>query len=158
MIVDIVHTSFVVQRVFSASPRHTFRFFCEPELKARWNGCHTDWRVLEETFDFRVGGGEVKRWRTLEGKEQTFHSHYLDIVPDARIVYAYEMSFGGTRLSASLVTLTLEEMQRGARMTWTEQVAILSGGEKAAEQRAWGTEEGLDVMIDLAQREGVTEH
>jgi uncharacterized protein YndB with AHSA1/START domain len=89
----IQHTSFAVERELSASAIHVFRFWSEAELKARWNGCHPNWRVLEDRFDFRVGGTDVKRWRTPNGEEQAFHAHYLDIVPERRIIYAYEMSF-----------------------------------------------------------------
>lgn len=157
-VADVVHTSFVVERILAARPRHAFRFFSEAGRKERWNGCHPDWQVLEDTFDFSVGCGETKRWRTLEGKELGFRSHYLDIVPDSRIVYAYEMSFAGERLSASLVTIMLEAVPRGTRLVYTEQVAILSGGAEAADQRIWGTEEGLDRLVDLAGNEAVTEY
>jgi len=72
----VAHTSFVVERELSANPKHAFRFWSEAELKARWSGCHPDWTVLEDRFNFHVGGGEAKRWRTPEGSEQTFHAHY----------------------------------------------------------------------------------
>lgn len=147
----IEHTSFVVERELGASPKHAFRFWSEAELKARWTGCHPDWQVLEDSFDFRVGGTEAKRWRTPEGEEQSFHAHYLDIVPERRIIYAYEMSFAGTRLSASLVTVAFETVGRRTRMTFTEQVAILAGGMAAREQRLQGTEEGLDRLVEIVE-------
>jgi uncharacterized protein YndB with AHSA1/START domain len=148
----IEHTSFVVERELAASPKHAFRFWSEAELKANWTSCHPDWRVLEDGFDFRVGGGDVKRWRTPGGEEQTFHAHYLDIVPEQRIIYAYEMSFAGTRLSASLVTVTFEAVGRKTKMTFTEQVAILVGGKAARDQRFTGTEEGMDRLVDVVDR------
>jgi uncharacterized protein YndB with AHSA1/START domain len=149
----IEHTSFVVARELAASPRHAFRFWSDAELKARWSGCHSDWTVLEDTFEFRVGGTDAKRWRTPEGSEQTFHAHYLDIVPDQRIIYAYEMSFAGARLSASLVTITLEPDGSKTKMTFTEQVAILAGGSVAREQRLAGTEDGLDRLVGIVEGE-----
>lgn len=154
----IEHTSFVVERELTASPRHVFRFWSEADLKARWTGCHPDWAVLEDSFDFRVGGTEAKRWRTAEGDDQTFNAHYLDIVPERRIIYAYEMSFAGARLSASLVTVTFEPMGRKTRMTFTEQVAILAGGEAARNQRLLGTEEGLDRLVGIAESEKAFEN
>jgi uncharacterized protein YndB with AHSA1/START domain len=154
----IEHTSFVVERELSASPRHAFRFWSEAALKARWNDCHLDWRVLEDSFDFRVGGTEVKRWRTPEGDDQTFHAHYLDIVPERRIIYAYEMSFAGTRLSASLVTVTFETLGRKTKMIFTEQVVILSGGKVAREQRLLGTEQGIDRLAEMIGSSSGAEH
>lgn len=77
------------------------------------------------------------------GDEQTFNAHYLDIVPERRIIDAYEMGFAATRLSASLVTVTFEAIGRKTKMRFTEQVAILAGGRAARDQRRMGTEEGL---------------
>jgi uncharacterized protein YndB with AHSA1/START domain len=147
----VEHTSFVIERILPGRPAHAFRFWSEPALKARWNECHADWRVLEDRCDFRVGGLEAKRWRTPDGAEQTFHAHYLDILAPRRIVYAYEMSLAGTRLSASLVTIVLETEGERSRMTYTEQVAMLSGGEAARAQRLAGTEQGLDRLIEVMQ-------
>ena len=109
--------------------------------------------MLEDRFDFRVGGTEAKRWRTPAGDEQTFNAHYLDIVPERRIIYAYEMSFAGARLSASLVTVTFETAGRKTRMTFTEQVAIIAGGAAARDQRLAGTEEALGRLVDAVENE-----
>ena len=144
------HTQFHIDRDVAASRAHVFRFFSELELKVRWNDCHTDWQLLEEAFDFRVGGGEVRRWRTPDGEELTFHSHYLDIVPGERIIYAYQMTFGGERLSASMVTLTFTGEGRVTRIRFLEQAAMLTGGDQAIDQRIHGTGEGLDRLVEMA--------
>lgn len=149
----VVHTDFTIKRRLKTSPRHAFRFWSEPELKSRWNDCHTAWTVLDDEFDFRVGGTERKHWRTPEGRELIFTAHYLDIVPEQRIIYAYQMSFGGTRLSASLVTVTFTPLRDGTRMVFTEQVAILEGGADARQQRLAGTEEGMDRLVELLEIE-----
>lgn len=154
----IEHTSFVIEREFSAKPAHAFRFWAEPELKARWNSCHPDWTVLEDRSDFRVGGVDAKRWRTAQGQEQTYHAHYLDIEPARRILYAYEMSFAGQRLSASLVTIQLEAVAETTRMIFTEQVALLAGGDAARDRRVAGTEEGLDRLVELLTGEMAVRH
>lgn len=153
----VEHTSFVVERALRASPGHAFRFWSEPERKARWSGCHPDWTVLEERFDFRVGGAEVKRWRTPAGDEQTFHAHYLDIVPGQRLIYAYEMSFKGQRLSASLVTVEFRATGSGTTMRFTEQAAFLVAG-SPRQERIIGTGHGLDRLADILAREGALKH
>jgi uncharacterized protein YndB with AHSA1/START domain len=149
----VVHTDFTIERHLKASPQHAFRFWSEPELKSRWNDCHTDWTVLEDSFDFRAGGTEHKHWRTPEGQELTFTAHYLDIVSEERIIYAYEMSFAGTRLSASLVTVMFAPSRDGTQMVFTEQAAILEGGTDARQQRLLGTEEGMDRLAELVEIE-----
>lgn len=145
MIVE--HKTFVVERELAASPKHAFRFFSESALKERWTSCHPDWTVLEEEFDFRVGGVEAKRWRTSEGQEQTFFARYLDIVPARRIIYAFDMGFAGKRLSASLATVELFAVAARTRMVFTEQIAWL-GDAGSLQSRVAGTGEGLDVLAD----------
>lgn len=149
---EIEHTTFVIERELPGSPRHAFRFWSEPDLKERWTSCHPEWTVLEDKFDFRAGGLEVKRWRTPEGDELTFHAFYLDVVAQQRIIYAYEMSFKGERLSASLVTIELTPSAAQTRMKFTEQAAFL-GGEGTQQQRIIGTEEGFDRLIRVIAEE-----
>ncbi|MGK9165310.1 SRPBCC family protein [Inquilinus limosus] len=149
----IDHSTFVVERDLPGSPAHAFRFWAEPEFKRRWTDCHPDWAVLEDLFDFRVGGVEAKRWRTPEGHEQTFRAHYLDIVPGQRIIYAYEMSFRGQRVSASLATVELFPAGARTRMKFTEQVAFLAGGDVARRQRVGGTEAAFDGLVEAIRQD-----
>lgn len=151
MLQPVVHTDFTIERRLKTSPQHAFRFWSEVELKSRWNDCHTDWTVLNASFDFRVGGTEHKHWRTPDGQDLTFTAHYLDIVPEKRIIYAYEMSFAGTRISASLVTVTFEPFRDRTQMAFTEQVAILQGGADARQQRLVGTEQGMDRLVGAVE-------
>jgi uncharacterized protein YndB with AHSA1/START domain len=144
----IHHATFVIERQFRTAPARTFRFFSERDLKERWNACHPDWIVLDAAFDFRVGGTEAKRWRTADGDEQTFTAHYLDIVAPDRIVYAFEMSFGGERISASLATVVLEGADGETRMTYTEQIAFF-GSRTALDRRIAGTGGGFDRLAEL---------
>lgn len=152
---QVEHTSFVVERELQGSPRHAFRFWSDQTLKARWTGCHADWVTLEERFDFRVGGSEAKCWLTPQGDELTFNAVYLDIVEGERIIYAYEMTFGGERLSASLVTVELIADGPRTKVKVTEQAAFLSG-EGASAQRVAGTEEGFDRLVEVISAETET--
>lgn len=148
----IEHKTFVVERELAASPKHAFRFFSEQALKERWTSCHPDWTVLEEAFDFRVGGIEAKRWRTDKGNEQTFLARYLDIVPAQRIIYAFDMSFAGERLSASLATVEFFAAAARTRMVFTEQIAWL-GDANSLPLRIAGTGDGLDLLADIIAME-----
>jgi uncharacterized protein YndB with AHSA1/START domain len=144
----VCHTTFVIERELPASPKHAFRFFSEKALKERWNACHPSWTVLEDRFDFRVGGVEAKRWRTGEGHEQTFLAHYLDIVPPSRIIYAFDMTFRGQRVSASLATIELVPDGMRTTMLFTEQLAFLAGRE-AMQMRIAGTGTGFDRLVEV---------
>jgi len=145
----IEHATFVIERELPASPRDAFRFWSDPRLKQRWIVCHPDWTVLEEHFDFRAGGSESKRWRTPEGAEQSYRAAYLDVVPGQRILYAYEMGFGGQRISASLVTVEFVPAGAGTLLRFTEQVALLDGS--GVQGRRIGTETGLDRLAEQFQ-------
>ena len=108
--------------------------------------------VIAEAFDFRVGGIEAKRWRIADAKEQTFTAHYLDIVAPNRIVYAFEMSFGGERVSVSLATVALRPADGQTQMTYTEQIAFF-GDRRALDQRIAGTGGGFDRLMELIASE-----
>lgn len=147
---DIEHTTFMVERELPGSPAHAFRFWADPVLKNRWNDCHADWTVLEDVFDFRVGSFEAKRWRIPGGEELTFRAVYLDIEPGQRIIYAYEMTFGGARVSASLVTIELRPKGARTLVKVTEQAAFVGGGDVRA--RVQGTEEGYDRLVAVVEQ------
>ena len=80
-----------------------------------------------------------------DGTVYVVRAHFLDIVADRRIIYAYDMHRGEARLSASLVTVELEPGGRGTRMRFTEQVALLDGYRDRA-GRIQGTKDGLDRL------------
>ncbi|WP_448949848.1 SRPBCC family protein [Labrys neptuniae] len=153
----IEHATFTVERLLPARPRHAFRFFSEPALKQRWTDCHPDWTVVAESFDFRPGGGDSMIWRTGDGEEQTFRAHYFDIVPGERILYGYEMSFAGKKISASLVTVLFTPAGGETRLVFTEQAAYL-GGPDTQRQRQAGTEWGLDRLVDVLAGEAASLH
>lgn len=146
------HATFTVERMLPGRPPHAFRFWSEFDLKRKWTSCHPDWTVLEDSFDFRIGGSEVVRWRTAEGETREFRAHYFDIVPAERIVYAYEMSLGTKRLSVSLATVVFAADGVKTRMTFTEQAAVLDAG-AGLEMRASGTGSGFDRLIAIMERE-----
>lgn len=142
------HSTFTIERHLATTPARAFRYFADPALKERWNGCHPDWTVLEDRFDFRVGGADVKRWRTADGSVQTLGSRYFDIVDGERIIYAFDMTFAGERVSVSLATVEFEATDAGTRMLYTEQMAFLSDAE-ARHKRVAGTGMGFDRLVEV---------
>ena len=70
---------------------------------------------------------------------------YQDLVPDQRIVYAYDMYLGDARISVSLGTVELEPTDAGTRLTYTEQGAFLDGLDNPAD-REHGTRELLEAL------------
>lgn len=147
---SVNHSTFVVERTFDASPQRVFAAWADPEAKARWFG-NPDQGVAEYQLDFQVGGREYNRGE-VEGQEYTYEARYQDIVPDERIVYAYDMHVGERRISVSLGTVELEPEGDGSRLTYTEQGAYLDGLD-TPEQRQSGTGGLFDALADELARE-----
>ncbi|PSJ37711.1 SRPBCC domain-containing protein [Allosphingosinicella deserti] len=98
------HGSFVLERRFTASRARVFRAWSDPVAKKRWSDCHADGGTTDYSMDFRPGGREIHRAILPGGAVQQIEKVFLEIVPDARIIFAYAMEAGGRSLSASLVT------------------------------------------------------
>jgi uncharacterized protein YndB with AHSA1/START domain len=142
---SILHTSFVIDRQFKAPPKHVFSAWADPKIKRRWSDCHADLHDSEYTLDFRPGGIELHRVVYPNGTVQRVEKRYFDIVPDARIIFGYDIQLDSRRLSVSLVTVQFEANRAGTRMLMTEHVAYLDGHEDL-EERIRGTDEGLDRL------------
>lgn len=151
------HSTFTVERDLPGSPRHAFRFWSDPVLKLRWTDCHPDWTVLEEAFDFRDGGEEVRRWRMADGQELALRARYFDIEPASRIVYAFDMSMGGAKQSVSLATVELIAERAATRMVFTEQL-VFFGDSEARRRRVAGTAEGFDRLAAVMEAERAGTH
>lgn len=147
---SVTHATFTVERTYDASPARVFAAWAEPAAKARWFG-DPDQGVEEFELDFRIGGREFNRG-TVEGQDHTYEARYQDIVPDERIVYAYDMHAGGSRISVSLGTVEFEPDGAGTRLTYTEQGAYLDGLD-TPEQRQQGTGGLFDALGEELARQ-----
>lgn len=144
--VSVDHRTFVIERHLPGSAAHAFRFWSDHALKRRWTSCHPDWTVLEDHFDFGQGGSERTRWLMPNGTEQAMLSHYLEIHPRERIVYAYTMLTAGNPISSSLVTVEFTAGSARTTMTFTEQAVFRDVSD--GDIRESGTGIGFDRLID----------
>jgi uncharacterized protein YndB with AHSA1/START domain len=124
----IRHGSFSIERSYRASPARTFAAWADPELKARWfSGPAGEWTQVRRDQDFRVGGSELVHGAFKDGRESIFAARYHAIEPDARLVYAYDMTVSSRHISVSLATVELSPTRDGGtRMIFNEQVAFLN--------------------------------
>jgi uncharacterized protein YndB with AHSA1/START domain len=146
---SVEHATFTVKRTYEATPARVFAAWAEPAAKARWFGSGGN---DEHELDFRIGGREWSRGSAPNGGTYTFEARYQDIVPDQRIVYAYEMQLEGTRISVSLGTVQLKPDGGGTQLTYTEQGAYLDGLDTPA-QREQGTGGLFDALAEELRRE-----
>jgi uncharacterized protein YndB with AHSA1/START domain len=142
----VAHATFAIERSYEASPARVFAAWADPEAKRRWFGPNGAQGAYE--LDFRIGGQERSRLEH-EGATYTYDATYQDIVPDERIVYAYDMHRDDTRMSVSLATVELSPSGAGTRLLFTEQAAFLDGQDTPAErERGTGSLlENLDAEL-----------
>jgi len=142
---SVVHSTFRLERSFDASPERVFQAFSQLESKAKWFSGPEQWVAHEREFDFRVGGREVLSGGPKGATPHTFDARYFDIVPNQRIVYAYDMYVGERKLSVSLATIELRAQGKGTHLVMTEQGAYLDGVEDGSQREA-GTKELLEKL------------
>ena len=142
---SIVHGNFTVQRTYeTAPPAKVFKAWADPDLKRQWFG-NPDPANPKSIFEFKVGGREYNEGKGPNGATFTYDVRYYDIVPDNRIVYAYDMQMDGARISVSVATIELKAKGSGTHMVLTEYGAFLDGLD-TSEQRQAGTEYMIDQL------------
>jgi uncharacterized protein YndB with AHSA1/START domain len=147
----VLHDTFTIERTYPVSPSKVFEAFASAEAKSIWGDTgnleEATGEAGESEFDFRVGGRE-RFGVTMEGVTYRYDARYYDIVPDRRIVYAYEMYAGDVRISVSVTTIGFEEGGEGTVLTYTEQGVYLDGidGVDAPRLREGGTTEMIDNL------------
>jgi uncharacterized protein YndB with AHSA1/START domain len=145
-----VFDTFTLERHLPVPPRRVFGVFSDPKAKAALTddsddgtgdgtGDGTDY--LE--FEFTVGGRERFDFLESDGRQMTYDAIYYDIVDDQRIVYSYEMTANGARISVSVATIQFVPTTDGTTLTWTEQGVYLDGLDQPELRRG-----GTDWMID----------
>jgi uncharacterized protein YndB with AHSA1/START domain len=143
---SVAHGSFTIERTFPAAPARVFAAFATEDGKSRWfSGPNEAWDLTERAFDFRVGGRETLTGHWKSGMVSSFSALYWDVVPDERIVYAYEMHVDGRKISVSLATIEIKPAGTGARLVLTEQGAFLDGYDDAG-SRERGTVELIERL------------
>ena len=150
---SVIHSTFVIERSYPATPERVFAAFADPAKKRRWfvEGDHHEVEHFE--MDFRVGGKERARFRFKEGTPLkgiacTNDAVYQDIVPNRRVVSASTMTVGDKCISASLVTIELLPSKAGTDLICTHQGAFFEGAD-GPEMR----EEGWRKLLEQLTQE-----
>jgi uncharacterized protein YndB with AHSA1/START domain len=141
----VSHGSFTIERTFDAPAKLVFNVFADQEAKNKWFGGPAGWVQGEKWMDFRVGGREVNVGGPPGGLMSRFDCHYYDIIPDQRIVYAYEMYLDDIRISVSVATLEFRPAGPGTKLVLTEQGAFLDGFDDPA-LREEGTRHLMEAL------------
>ena len=156
---SVVHSTFRIERTYPASATEVYRALTDPVAKAKWFTGGEGFTLLERRMDVRPGGRERLQGRWAPGTHRaepdaegrpcgvvsTFDAVYLDVIPEQRLVYAYEMHLDDRKISASLATLELQPASAGTRLIVTEQGAFLDGFDDAG-SREHGTGQLLEAL------------
>jgi uncharacterized protein YndB with AHSA1/START domain len=149
----VSHDTFVIERSYDVPVAQVFAAWADPGRKARWFAGSADALGAGYDLDFRVGGHEVNRGGPPGGPVYTYDSEFRDIVPEQRIVYTYEMSVDGSRMSVSVATVEFHELGASTRLVLTEQGVFLDGHDTSA-QREEGTRALLESLARLVDGAG----
>jgi len=142
---SVVHAMFCIERTYAAPRSLVFKALTDPAAKAKWFAGGEGYTELARRMDARPGGREHVRGRMASGIVSTFDATYHDVVPDERIVYAYEMHLDDRKISVSLATFELKTAGAGTRLVMTEQGAFLDGYDDA-DSRERGSRFLLDSL------------
>jgi uncharacterized protein YndB with AHSA1/START domain/DNA-binding transcriptional ArsR family regulator len=138
---SIVHGSFTVKRSYPHAPAKVFRAWSDPAVKRQWYGGpgQDDTRRV---FEFEVGGRE-NNFGTVGDLQFALESVYYDIVPENRIVYAYDVKLNNVLTSVSVAAVEFRAAGGGTELTMTEHGAFLDGHDNADERQG-----GADWVLD----------
>lgn len=138
---SVKHSTFTLERTYSASPAQVFAAWADRDTKAKWFAAHdTDY-----TLDFHVGGTEAAHGRTEDGAEFVAESIYRDIRTDERIVYTTVLCGRGVLATVSVTTVEFVPDGTGTHLVLTEQGTFLDDQEQP-EWRHRGTGDWLDAL------------
>ncbi|HEX4110631.1 MAG TPA: SRPBCC family protein [Solirubrobacteraceae bacterium] len=121
----VKHVTFALERSYPVPPARVFAAWADPTAKAQWFRAPEPMRSLEYALDFRVGGREISRVAAPGEPVHAYDARYQDIVPDRRIIYAYDMHVDEVRISVSLATVEISAGGDGSRVVMTEQGVFL---------------------------------
>ncbi len=142
---SVVHAAFTLERTYDAPVERVFHALSDQAAKQKWfGGPEGQWRPIERSMDFRVGGRERAKGQWEGGVVSTFDAIYHDIVPNERIVYCYEMWLDEKKISVSLATMQILSAGPGrSTLKVTEQGAFLDGYDDGGSR-----ERGTGFLLD----------
>ncbi len=132
-------TKLVVTRTFNAPARLVFKAWTTPELFKRWWAPKSlGMPILACEMDVRTGGGYRLAFGHDEASSFSFYGRYLEVIPDARLVWTNEEGGDG-----AVTTVTFEDKGDLCLLTYSDRFPS-----KAALEAERGAEDGLPEQFE----------
>jgi uncharacterized protein YndB with AHSA1/START domain len=147
MTADTMHETLVFTRILPASPADVFQAHADAKQRAEWGAPFDTAVLIYDMAQFAFGGIDRFRCGSKDDPKYLGTTHYLDIVPDSRIVSSEVIALEGKSLSAALTTLELSPHGSGTALKMTVQVASFAGPELIK-----GHEQGYGGALDNLAR------
>jgi len=138
-----------VTRVFDAPPHLVFKAWSDPTIFRRWwvpaghginlVGCDMDVRT----------GGKYRLEFAAGNQTMAFHGHYLDVVPNEKIVWTNDESEG----DGAVTTVTFEDKGGKTLVTYRDSFASKEALEEAMNGAAKGLPQQFDQLAELLASE-----
>jgi uncharacterized protein YndB with AHSA1/START domain len=130
----------VVTRTFNAPSRSVFGAWTRPELFKRWWVPKSMGEVLRSCdMDVRTGGGYRLVFGDGDSEPMSFHGKYVDVIPNARLVWTNEESDDG-----AMTSVTFEEKDGRTQLAWHE----LYSSREAADNAVAEMEGAVQVQFE----------
>lgn len=135
----------IVQRTFDAPARLVFQAWSNAELFRRWwvpKSAPVTLRTCE--MDVRTGGSYRLEFGADEGQVHAFFGRYVEVIPDAKIVWTNEESDDG-----ALTTVTFEEHDGKTLVTYHDRHASKESLDEAFVGMEGGIAEQFEQLADV---------
>lgn len=151
----IAQRELALQRTLRAPREKLFRCWTDPQLMTQWF-TPPPWKTVRAEVDLRAGGRSCITMLSPEGEEFPNRGIYLDVVPNAKLVFtdAFVDAWEPSEKAFMVAALTFEDAGDG-RTLYTARVQHWSAADREAHEKM-GFHEGWGIATQqleaLAQR------
>lgn len=130
----IEYLSYDIERSYPVTPSVVFSRWLQPEVRTIWEASGQSWRHKIINSNARIGGHDEIAYMRPGSPDFTTRVNYLDIVTDARIIYAFSLLVGERLVACSLTSIGLRTGGRGTLLNVREAVSLLDGADASSLQ------------------------
>ncbi len=134
----------VFERILPAPPDVVFRHWSDPEHLSKWMRPEPTMSEAKVEVDFRVGGHF--RITMVGEQEYTQHGEYLEIEPDARIVFSWVSEWMPPGEQSTRVSVSLSPVGDSETRLELVHEALPDGDAYAGHEGGWN-----HILDDLAK-------